>query len=189
VSDTTGISDFASLSGLIVEEIRRALAQVDAAQVRALEEAVLRAQALFLTGAGRSGLVARCFAMRLMHLGLPVHVVGETVTPALQPGDLLIAISGSGESATTCAVAESAAKHGAGVAAITSVEESRLARAAELALLVPGAGEEQPATSAQFGGTLFEQSAVVALDAIALSLQRHLRRTDEQMRARHATLE
>ena len=35
--------------------------------------------------------------MRLMHLGFNVYVVGETVTPAVETDDLLIVISGSGE--------------------------------------------------------------------------------------------
>ena len=38
---------------------------------------------VFVAGAGRSGLVLRMAAMRLMHLGLTVHIAGDTTTPAV----------------------------------------------------------------------------------------------------------
>ncbi len=36
---------------------------------------------IFVTGLGRTGLMARGFAMRLMHLGRRVYHVGDVITP------------------------------------------------------------------------------------------------------------
>jgi 6-phospho-3-hexuloisomerase len=176
-------SGFRKASDLILREIAVTLARVDEHQVRALEKAIASDGAVFVAGEGRSGLVARCFAMRLMHLGVTAHVVGETVTPAFRPGDLLVAVSGSGETPVTCSLASSAASRGGRVVAVTAGAQSSLAQAAHAVLSIPAS------ESAQFGGTLFEQSALIALDAVAWQLQRRLRQTAEQMQARHTTLE
>lgn len=165
----------------------------------ALEEAILSARAVFVVGAGRSGLVGCCFAMRLAHLGLRGHVVGETVTPRVEPGDVVVALSGSGETPTTCAVEEAAAQAGAKVIAITGAADSPLARAAHAKVVIPTStlvrrssgegGKADGVSSAQYGGSLFEQALLVMLDTIALRLQSRLAQTSAEMDARHANLE
>jgi 6-phospho-3-hexuloisomerase len=177
-------ASFRVVSEGIVEELRRALAGVSEEQVRDLRRALLNARAVFVTGEGRSGLVGRCFAMRLMHLGIAAHVVGETVTPAIGKGDLLVAISGSGESEVTCVRARQAKALGARVVGVTGAEKSPLVEAAELALVISTVER-----SVQYGGTGFEQAALLVLDGIALQLQRELGRSAEEMDARHASVE
>ena len=57
---------------------------------------------IFLAGSGRSGFVAKFFAMRLMHLGFHVYVFGETLVPPVNDGDIILFISKSGgENAVT----------------------------------------------------------------------------------------
>jgi len=185
---------FQEASRLVLSEIEKALAGVQEEQAAALMEAVLEAGAVFVTGEGRSGLVARCFAMRLMQLGLSAHVVGETATPALKKGDLLVAVSGTGESEITCTRAQQAAKQGARVAALTGSEGSSLASAANLMVVITAAtgaaeGAAGARASAQYGGSQFEQAALVTLDAIVLGLQKRLGQSAGQMQARHATVE
>jgi 6-phospho-3-hexuloisomerase len=80
----------------IVTEIEHVLNEVDEAQLDTFADQLLAAPRVFVTGEGRSGLMARAFAMRLMHLGLAVYVIGETTTPAIQGADALVAVSGSG---------------------------------------------------------------------------------------------
>ncbi|HZU00229.1 MAG TPA: hypothetical protein VFA10_11235, partial [Ktedonobacteraceae bacterium] len=80
----------------IVSEIEHVLSEVDETQVDTFADQLLAAPRVFVTGEGRSGLMAKAFAMRLMHLGLTVYVVGETTTPALKGSDSLVAVSGSG---------------------------------------------------------------------------------------------
>ncbi len=96
----------------IVEEMQRTLAQVPPEGLERLVEAVLSADRLYVAGGGRSGLMARAFAMRLMQLGLVTYVVGETTTPAIRAGDLLLACSASGETQVTVTVSEVAKKAG-----------------------------------------------------------------------------
>jgi len=104
---------------LLVDTLRENLASIDDEAVDRLAQSILRTlgdRRIFVVGAGRSGLVARAFAMRLMHLGFSVHVVGETTTPRMDPGDLLIVISGSGETLYPATIAGEAKKIGGGIA-------------------------------------------------------------------------
>jgi 6-phospho-3-hexuloisomerase len=169
----------------VLAEVQDVLARVDPREVEALAEAVLAAPTVFVTGEGRSGLVARAFAMRLLHLGRRAHVVGETATPSAAAGDLLLALSGSGSTRVTRARAEAARAGGVRLLVVTAAPDSPLAEAAELRLLLP-----LPAGgSRQFGGSLFEQAALLLLDTLVLDLQRRLGESPTSMAARHATLE
>jgi len=182
--------DLGTAYRLILGELEGALGHVSEEQVDAFRRLVAEARAVFVTGEGRSGLLAKCFAMRLMHLGLQAHAVGDTVTPHVSPGDVLIAVSGSGETKTTNLLAASAAEQGARVVALSSLRDSTLARTAGLVMVAPAPAKHADGHgSVQYGGTLFEQSAFILLDTLALRLQRRLEVTAEEMDARHATLE
>jgi 6-phospho-3-hexuloisomerase len=180
--------DLSGAPRVILDEIRAALDRVAEDEMAALAGAVRRARATFATGRGRSELIARCFAMRLVHVGIPSHAVGDTTTPAIGPGDLLIAVSRTCETPVTLALARQASEAGARVAAVTISGNSSLAGAADLVVLVPDRPRED-APSVQYGGSLFEQTALIVLDALALYLQRTLDQTPDQMDARHANLE
>ena len=75
--------------------------KVDWAGFLELADMLPRVRRTFVVGAGRSGLVARSFGMRLMHAGLPAFIPGETITPAAGQGDLLVAISCTGTTGIT----------------------------------------------------------------------------------------
>src|SRR5690606_4733111 len=89
-------------------ELENLVAATSAEEIDALVEALRPGRRIYLSGFGRSGLVARAFAMRLMHLGLDAAVVGETATPAIRTGDLLIVLSSSGNGAPARAQVEMA---------------------------------------------------------------------------------
>ncbi|MFP5367432.1 MAG: hypothetical protein ACLGIS_11380, partial [Actinomycetes bacterium] len=72
---------FAVNRALVLDEISDVFQSVDPAEVAALVTELRLADRIFVTGAGRSGLVLKMAAMRLMHLGLTVHVVGEVYNP------------------------------------------------------------------------------------------------------------
>jgi 6-phospho-3-hexuloisomerase len=91
----TGAVDGAPMR--ILGELQAAIRATSLDAVEKLTEILLGARCTFVAGAGRSGLVAKAFCMRLMHLGLPAHPVGETATPALRRSDVLVVASGSGE--------------------------------------------------------------------------------------------
>ncbi len=156
---------------------------------------------VLVVGAGRSGLVGRAFAMRLMHLGFRSYVLGETITPSVGEGDLVVAISGSGTTTMVVAAAEAAKKMRARVAAITSYRDSPLASYADLIVQVPGRtkvarmddyfarqilGLHEPLAPL---GTLFEDTAIVLLDAVIAELMYRLKKTEDEIRSKHANIE
>jgi 6-phospho-3-hexuloisomerase len=173
---------------IILREQKAVIARVNEHELASLSDAIEQAQRVFVLGEGRSGLVMRMFAVRLMHLGKPTFVVGETTTPAIESGDFLIACSGSGETAVTCLLAEKAVAAGSTLAALTADPESRLAQAANLVVDVPTQHKlgSTGVETVQYGASLFEQCALVLCEAIVLGLMPE--RTDAVV-ARHANLE
>jgi 6-phospho-3-hexuloisomerase len=161
------------------------------AKARALIEAAPR---IFVSGAGRSGLVMRALGVRLMHLGKTVYVVGESTTPSIQENDLLIIGSGSGQTPTQLAIAYKAQSQGAIILVFTTNPRSPLAKSADNHITIPAQSLEEVAEgdnlkSFQPMGTLFEQSLLIICDVIILWLMRQPGVSAAQMRLRHANLE
>lgn len=160
-------------------------------ELDAVLETLTSADRVFVLGAGRSGLALRMTAMRLMHLGFDVHVVGETTTPAISAGDVLLAASGSGTTAGIVRAVETAVEVGARVVAITTAPDSPLAHAADAVIVVPAAAKlDRSATaSTQYAGGLFEQSVVLVGDAVFDALWRRSGLSADALWPRHANLE
>jgi len=176
--------------GLILGEVRGVLAQVDAAATERLLDAVGSARRVYVAGEGRSGLVARTFAMRLVHLGATAYVCSETITPAIGKGDLCVACSGSGETPITCHRAEQSHRVGATVAAIVGAPGTTLGSHADIEVVLPAPSKtSRRVPSRQFGATLFEQALLLYLDAVVLLLQERTGASQESMAAKHANLE
>ena len=157
---------------------------------RAADE-LLRARRVFLLGAGRSGLALQMTAMRLMHLGLTAHVVGEATAPAIESGDLLLVASGSGTTPGIVHAAQTASEVGASVVAITADAASALALVSTVAIVVPAARklDRDSAASAQYAGSLFEQSVVVVGDALFHAIWTASDLTADDLWPRHSNLE
>ena len=176
-----------------VEEIRSVMARVSAEEMGRLAAAVRAARSVFVAGAGRSGLAMRGFAMRLMHMGISAHVVGDVTAPALQAGDLLVIGSGSGSTSSLVAVASQAVKRGGTVALLTIDPESPIARAAATVVRVPApspkSAMKDAVASRQPMATLFEQSLGVLLDSCIMMLMQETGVNEQQMFQRHANLE
>ncbi|MFE5408497.1 6-phospho-3-hexuloisomerase [Microbacterium sp. NPDC056569] len=154
--------------------------------------AVLRdARRVFVLGLGRSGLALQMTGMRLMHVGLTVHIVGDATTPAIEGGDVLLVASGSGTTGGIVRAAENAVKAGAHVVSITANPASPLATASVATVIVPAAGklDRSGAKSAQYAGSLFEQSVVVVGDAVFHTLWLASGATADDLWPRHANLE
>jgi len=168
----------------IIQELTAVLHDVDEVQFDSLCQAILAAKRVFVTGQGRSGYVARAFAMRLMHLGLDARFTGGVTTPPIRIDDLLVALSCSGERHVTCSYLETAKEAGAGSVVLTS---HRGATAARLSAFTVILGEH--VQTQQVGGSLFEQTALLYLEAVVASLKDRLGETNDSMMARHANLE
>ena len=168
-----------------------ALAETEVASIDALAAAVQHADRVFLLGAGRSGLALRMTAMRLMHLGLTVFVVGDTTTPAIQPGDLLITATGSGTTTGIVRAATTARDTGAAVATITTAPDSPVAQLSSVVVTVAAAGklDRSGTASAQYAGGLFEQTVVLLGDALFHLLWQRSGLSADDLWPRHANLE
>jgi 6-phospho-3-hexuloisomerase len=168
----------------IAEHIKIVASKLDTGSVSDLLDNIMGAKKIFLVGAGRSGLAARAFAMRLMHLGFKVHVVGETTAPAVQPEDLVIAVSGSGETASVANLGAIAKKIGSKLAAITSNKESTLGNISDVVVIIPGRPKEDLPL-----GTLFEISALVFLDAVISELMVRTGISEPELKMQHTVFE
>jgi len=120
---------------LIIENIKEVIDKLDRETIKAMLQKTIDANQIFVMGAGRSRLVAKAFAMRLMQLGLIVYVVGETTTPAVLPQDVVIAISGSGETRTVADLGKLAKDIGSTLITITSKKDSTLGRISDIAVI------------------------------------------------------
>jgi len=149
------------------------------------------AERVFVLGAGRSGLALRMTAMRLMHLGLTVHVVGEVTTPAITARDVLLTASGSGTTAGIVRGAQSAVDVGARVAAITTAPGSPLGVLASATIVVPAPEKQAHGSGAsiQYAGGLFEQTVVLVGDALFHAAWQRSGIPAEELWPRHANLE
>jgi 6-phospho-3-hexuloisomerase len=176
----------------ILKEVTRLLGRFRSDDVSPLVDQLLAARRIYVAGGGRTGLMARAFAMRLMQLGLVTYVVGETTTPAIARDDVLLVCSGSGQTQVTVLVSQVAKDVGARVIAITANRDSDIARVADtvLALEAPyKTAPEDGLPSIQYAGSLFEQGLLILTDAIALEVARRLGKTPGEMGRRHANLE
>jgi 6-phospho-3-hexuloisomerase len=187
------MTTYTTWAGQVAAELAQALTAIRGEQVESLVRCIQEAQRTFLAGAGRSGWIMRTFAVRLTHLDLRVHVVGDATTPAIGPGDLLVIGSGSGETASLVGHATRARRHGAKVALITTAPASSIGRQANVIVHVsastPKAAEAGEPHSIQPMANLFEQALLIVLDIITMRLMEEMRADPAQMFARHANLE
>ncbi len=177
----------------VTAELTEAFSRLNLQDVEHLATIIMDSKVVFTAGAGRSGLLLKCCAMRLMHLGRPVYVVGEIVTPSITSGDLLLIASGSGETGSLVSMAHKAKQLGARIALITANPNSTIAKLADVTVRIPAFSPKADVSgyveSAQPMGNLFEQSMFILSDAIVMELMRRMEMTSESMFTRHANLE
>ncbi len=183
------------LTTLIYEQCK----DIDEKEIDNLLRYIMESKRIFVVGAGRSGLVGKAFGMRLMHLGFRVYIVGETVTPAVKKGDLLIAISGSAKTNYVNAVSVAAKSMDAKVALITSHPETYLGRKADCTVKITGRpggggrnyaerqikGDHEPLTPL---GTLFELSCLIFLETLVAELMKIKGKKEIHMKERHSNV-
>jgi 6-phospho-3-hexuloisomerase len=186
---------------LIAEHIKKVASKLDTGSVTLLVNGIMDSKKIFLMGAGRSGLAAKAFAMRLMHLGFNVYVVGETTTPAVCTKDLVIGVSGSGETTSIANLGGIAKKIGSKLALITSNKDSTLGNISDIVIIVPGRPKEDIVIEdyherRMMGypqlaplGTIFEISALVFLDAVVSELMVRTGANEAELRKRHTVFE
>jgi 6-phospho-3-hexuloisomerase len=180
--------------GQVLSELTACVKQVPAESLVHAGELIESASRIFVAGAGRSGLCMKALGMRLMHMGKMVHVVGETTTPAIAAGDLLVVGSGSGRTSSLLAMAGQAKKREAKILLFTTDAASPLAGMADHRVVIPAPSYMayeggHTLTSVQPLGTLFEQAMFILCDSLVLGLMQRTGVSAVQMFARHANLE
>jgi len=174
-------------------ELGGVLAQITPEMAETLIKEVEAAPRIFGGASGRSGFILRGFLMRLMHLGFTVYFVGETTTPRIRPGDLLLVLSGSGETAFPREMQRRANSAEARTLALTAHADSTIGREAQVVITIPGTTKltrTQETASVQCPGSLFEQATFLFLEAVVLILyQRRSSQDRGEVLERHADLE
>jgi 6-phospho-3-hexuloisomerase len=165
-------------------EIAETLARVNASAFQSLLDVFRdKGRRWFFSGQGRSGLVAEMAAMRFMHIGRAAHFVSESTAPSIQAGDGLCVISGSGKTSVSLHFGRIAKGEGAKIALITREPDSELAKLSDCVFHAP------IETTLQFGGSLFEQTSLIILDAIVSELMQAIPDAHRMMMSRHTNLQ
>ncbi len=160
-----------------LEEIEELVSRMGENAPHELMRRILDANAVFVSGKGRSGYIASCLAMRLMQMGFTVHVPGEATCRRIGPGDLMIAVSCSGHTVTTVELAKISKDSGAFVIATTADQDSPLARVSDQSILVPVRGKDVERSYRYVIGphnnTLFEEALLLYFDAVVQYMLSH----------------
>ena len=177
-------------SQLIINELNHSVQTLTDQNITNLIQKIKQHNRIFVHGTGRSGLMLKAFAMRLMQLGLNSFVVGETTTPSVQKGDLLIVASASGETESVNLMAKSALKQGIDLAIICASPESTLAKIQSPDIMLQsGTKYSQSQVSQQPLGSLFEQMLLIIFDTVILTMSNNQKDSNDDMAHRHASLE
>ncbi len=169
----------------ILKEMEEALQRVDPGAVEEAINSIVASKKIFVYGVGRSGLVGQAFAVRLVQMGFNVHFVGDMTTPFVEPGDLVIIVSNTGETMSAVQTANIVRRVGAKVIAVTSNPNSKLGHASNIILEVAQARDDQKKRLAPLG-TIFEDSALVLFDALVPIIMERLDQNEASLRRRHA---
>lgn len=172
-------------SSYILSEVKEALDKVDPATAEAMVDAIIIAKKIFVYGVGRSGVVGKAFSVRLVQMGLDVHFIGDTTTPIVEKGDLVLIVSNTGETMSAVQTANIVGRIGSTVVTITSNQNSKLGRASKIVVEISSRRNDDKARLAPLG-TLFEAAAFIFLDSLVPPLMQKLEQTESLMRKRHA---
>ena len=171
----------------ILADQRRILDAVSDDTTDEFVESIVQAKRVFMHGLGRSGLVARMFGMRLVHLAQDATIVGDTTTPAVRRDDLLVICSRTGRSPILRHAASLAHAEGARAVAVVGDRGTRLESSADLVVRLPTevalSAHEQPM------GSLWEQALLLYLDGVVVRrMMEKLGLTQEDMERIHSNL-
>ena len=166
---------------------------------------LLAAHRIATYGVGREGLMMRALCMRLMHLGLDAHVVGDMTTPHLGQGDLLVVSAGPGTFSTVNALLGVARDAGARTAVVTAQPDGPAPRSADtvIHLRAQTMADDLPRKISDFSGTpedrggasvlpmgsLYEAVMLIFFDIVSILLRERTGQTMDGMRGRHTNLE
>lgn len=175
------------------EELRVAAAGVDPAALAGMVEELAGARRVVCYGVGREGLMMRALAMRLYHMGMDAHVVGDMSCPPVGAGDVLVVSAGPGSFSTVLGLMGVAKGAGARVACVTAQPGAAVPAGSDRVLVIPAqtmADDTGPAVASVLPmGSLFEGAQYLVFEMLILMLRDRLGVSPDAMRARHTNLE
>lgn len=184
---------FRSCTKMVLAEHEAVFGVMDTAELFEFMQAIMEAERIFVVGAGREGIAARSFAMRIMHLGKETFWLWDDTTPGMRQGDLFLAVDGSGKIGHIDYLIEQSMKTGAKVGVITGAPGERMPQAADHTLFVPAAvykgTDPRVVKSGQPMGNLFEQHLFLLFDIMVMLLRGEMGLSYEQMESRHRNIE
>jgi len=169
----------------LLNRVRESLVTEQVKGRQLLINEILKADKIFIYGVGRSGIMSKAFAIRLVQLGLKVFFVGETITPIVEKDDLAIIVSNTGETMSAIQTANIVRRLGAKVIAITAKKHSKLAHAASHIIHLEVSKNPDDASLAPLG-TVFEVTSLVFFDSLIPDIMKKMKQDEANMRARHA---
>jgi 6-phospho-3-hexuloisomerase len=188
----TTTTTFHEMAHTAIEEIAGVLARTGSDEAEHMCAEIRKARRIACYGVGREGLMMKALCMRLMHLGLDAHFVGDMTTPPLGSGDLLIASAGPGSFSTVLALQGVAQQAGARVMVVTAQPDGDAPRRAETVIMLPAqtmANDQRAGGSLLPMGSLYEAAQLVFFDLVSILLRERTGQTPDQMRQRHTNLE
>lgn len=173
----------------IISELKNVPNPLSNTQIEEILEHIHDAKHIFISGSGRSGLMASSFANRLLQMGLSVSVVGEITSPHVKKGDVLIFNSASGSSEKLVSQAKEAKKYGVMIILITTNIDSSLAKLSNLVVKVEAQSKYSETESIQPMGAIFEQYSLLLFDSLVLYYMSKYQISEQIMKDNHADME
>ena len=173
-------------------EVRRPLTQLAPDEVDHLVTSLHAARRVAVYGVGREGLMMRGLGMRLYHLGLDAHVVGEMTTPPLDHADdWLVVSAGPGAFSTVAALAKTTRAAGARVALLTARPDAALRPMSDCCVVLPAPtmANGMKVESVLPMGSAYEGALFMFCEYVIARLMTIRSQLESEMRARHTNLE
>jgi 6-phospho-3-hexuloisomerase len=178
---------------VILSELDETLKKLPDKIIEELIRSISDSSRIFITGKGRTGLIMKTFAIRLMQMGFVVHVLGESTTPSIRNNDMLLIGSGSGETESLVLAAEKAKKLGSKTVLISMSEKSSIAKIVDQIVVIPAKGSKfdknAETDSVQPMCNLFEQCLLIFLDSLGMAIMEKNKIDKKLLYERHANLE
>lgn len=175
------------------DAIKMLVGRIDVAASENLLDMIMQAERVFITGQGRSGLIAQCLATRLAQLDFNVHIPGHATCQRIDEPDLLLAISCSGTTRTTIEYMKVSKQVNAKVAVLTAIEKSVMIKLADQAIIIRSTDDDIENNCKYNVGpknnTIFEEAALLYADALTFALIGRKGVSRDIISQRHTNLE
>lgn len=180
------------LSASALTEVGAVLESAVPDQIDIMAGPICQAKRIALYGVGREGLMMKSLAMRLFHLGLDAHVVGDMTTPAIGAGDLLIVSAGPGGFSTVDGLIGVAKSAGAKTMCVTATPNGSAPQMVDHIVHIDAqtmANDQDGGQSVLPMGSLFEAVQFLFFEMLILCLKDRMDLSADAMRANHTNLE